>query len=110
MVGVLHERSYLWQKTEHERHEKRRRRSDGDKHRRVDGLRILLRLVHVAEEGCLHTVRKDDKQQRRVGVDVRNDTILSAARDERCGLDGHQQIVDETARNAAQAVNGGVLC
>ena len=110
MVGVLHERSYLWQEAEHERHEKRRRRSDGDKHRRVDGLRILLRLVHVAEEGCLHTVRKDDKQQRRVGVDVRNDTILSAARDERCGLDGHQQIVDETARNAAQAVNGGVLC
>lgn len=109
MVGIFHERGYLGQESEDQRYEERSCGSDGHEHRGIDSLRVFLRLVDIAEEGGLHAVSEDDKEERRIGVDVGDDAVLSARCGKGCCLNGHKQVVDEATRNAAKTVDGGVL-
>ena len=110
MVGIFHERGYLRQEGKYECHEQGCRGAYRYEHGGVDGLRILVGLVDVAEEGGLHAIGQDYEQERRIGVDICNDTILSAARGKCCRLNRHQQIIDETARDAAKTVDGSIFC
>lgn len=53
--------------------------------------------AHEAEKGGLHTVGQNDDKQCYVSVDIGDNTILATGSIEFCGLDRHEQIVDNRA-------------
>ena len=63
-----------------------------------DGVGLLLVLVGKAEEGRLHAEGQDDQDQGHVAVEVGDDAVLAGI--EHTGIDGYEQVVEESAHNA----------
>ena len=76
MVGVIqHIRDGLPEKDD-EQCEEGTGTEQRDKSRLIDALGIIILAVYEAEETRLHTISKDDEQQRSPGIQVRHDTIV----------------------------------
>ncbi len=71
---------------------------------------IFSLLVDKAEEGGLHTVSQDDENQSRIGIHVGDDTITTTGCTDGSRVEWHKQIVEESADDTAQTIDGGIFC
>ena len=75
----------------------------------VDHLVVHAGLAAIAEQGRLHAEGQQRKEQRRVGVQVRDDAIAPTLHGNDVGVGNHQQVIQEPADDAAQAVERRVF-
>ena len=109
MVGIAHGCRDGVDETADDGSEDERRGAHHTQRRGVDAVGIFTLLAHEAEEGGLHAVGQQDDEQRNIGIDVGDDTVLTARGTEALGLDRHQKIVDETGNNARKPIDGCVF-
>ena len=109
MVGIAHHRGYGMQ----EDHTQGGKQQRSTAHHRQDGrvnlFRIFFFLIDKAEEAGFHAVSEDDHQQGRPRIDLGHHTIATRCRTHRCRIDRHQQVIQETAYDATDAVNGRIF-
>ena len=110
MVGVSHGTAQWMQEDEYQGHEEQ----GGAAHHAQDCgiyfVSIFSLLVDKAEEGGLHTVSQDDENQSRIGIHVGDDTITTTGCTDGSRVEWHKQIVEESADDTAQTIDGGILC
>ena len=109
ILGIAHHRGNGMQE-DHTQGGKQQRsaahhRQDG----RVNLFRIFFFLIDKAEEAGFHAVSEDDHQQSRPCIHLGHHAIATRCRTHRCRIDRHQQVIQETAYDAADAVDGRVF-
>ena len=109
MVGVIQERGHLRQEAEDEGEEAKANAADGHEGGGINAERIFVFFVDEPEEGGFHTESEHHEQKRRVAVDLGNHTVAARCSGEFGGVDRHQKVIEETADDAAQAVDGRVF-
>lgn len=109
MVAVAEESGNLFVEYYYQQSKRQRRRSDSTQCRGVYFLRVLTLPAHETEERCLHSIGKDYYQERHIGIDVRDDSVLSSGSIELRCLDWHKEIVYEPCHDRAQSIYYSVL-
>ena len=90
-------------KNEKETHRAHRAQSGGE-----NILAILAFLIREIEEGGLHAEGENHQQQGSIGVDVGDDAIATRGSGDMVGVEGNEQVVEEPANDAAQAIDDRV--
>ena len=106
MVSIAHEGGHTIQSTQHKQEEEQRGGEDGYEDCAIHPCGLQALLVGKAEESRLHAVGEQHHHQCRKGIDVGDDSISARSGTQLGGVEGHEQVVEETAHNAAQAVDG----
>lgn len=69
---------------------------------------LLFALVGEVEESGFHTKSKDYQQERGVGVDFGDGAVAAGDGGNLVGVEGHEQIVEETPDDAAEAIDDSI--
>ena len=77
---------------------------------REDGIGLEPLVVGKAEQRCLHTKGQYHQNQRSIGIHVCTDTIVARILGHIVRIERHKQIIQKPANDAAQAVDGRILC
>ena len=110
VVRVAHGTGYRLQEYHYQSKEQQRHSADHAQYGAVHQFLILPVLIAETEEGGLHPESEEGQQKGGVGIQVRNDPVTPALRHDHAGIDGHKQIVEESAHYAAEAIDGRIFC
>ena len=97
------------EETEHEGHEGEAHAAHEQQRGGVDALRVLPFFVDEAEEGGFHAEGEQHEQECHVAVHLGDNAVAARGGGELGRVERHEEVVQEAADNAGEAVDGGVL-
>ena len=110
VVSIAQQFGYLSTEQQHDHRSHQTHRANHSEHRGIHFFPIHALLVHESEESGLHAEGQHHDENSHIGIDVRDDAIFASCRSEFQCLYRHEQVIDKTCHNAAQAIDGGILC
>ena len=105
VVGVAHGRGDGAEQRHHRQHEQHADAAHGAEGGGEDAADVGALAVGEVEEGGLHAEGEDDQQEGGVGVDVGDDAVAAGGSGDVVGVERHEQVVEEPADDAAEAVD-----
>ncbi len=110
MVAIAQQSGYLLAEEHHNHRCHKAHRAHHPEHRGIYLLTVHALLVHEPEERRLHAEGQHHDQNRHIGINVGDDAVFASCRGKFHGLYRHEQVVDKTGHDAAQAIDSGVFC
>ena len=110
MVAIAHQRADGLDEDDNQCSKEGRDRTHTDQCGGIDHLRVCVCLIGEAEIGGLHTKGKNYQNQRHVGIHIRNDAITARGCRELGCIEWHKQIVQESANDTRETINGRIFC
>ena len=110
MVAISQETRYLAAEEQHDERRDHAHCAHHPEHRGIYLLAVHALLVHESEECRFHAEGQHHDEDRHVGIYVGDDAIFASRGSKFHGLYRHEQVVDKTCNNAAQAIDGSIFC
>ena len=109
MVGITQHIADRGDETKDECQEHSGKRSHHTHRCGEDGIGRLILFVGKAEERRLHTKRKDDQHEGRVGINVYADPIITRFLRHIVCIEWHEQVIEKPAHDATHTIDSSVL-
>ena len=109
MGGITHGRGDGGEERQHDGHEQQGHAAHHSECGAIDRLRVFPFLVGKAEQCGFHAEGEQHHDQGHVGINVGHDAVASAFHTHLRSVEGHEQVVQEPADDAAKSINGGVF-
>ena len=109
MCLITHESGDFRQEGEYAEEEEQRHTANHHHHSGIDRFGLRPFLIDKPEERRFHSKSKDDKDKSDIGINIGYDAITAACSRKNACIERYEQIIKESADNAAQAVDRSIL-